>query len=171
MASCSSVAPWANGLGNLVSRIMTMATNYEVRLSEENLNVKYFTEPVKDLENFDINDFVNKVWANLKNLDEDIQREEPFKKIKIDPEGAKSDVMYLLKDLYKNALALEPILPETSKKIQTLIRENKKPDQWFGRGGAQDEKNIQLLGCPSGSASQKCCHAALSEVRSLVEAW
>ncbi|MBP6912657.1 MAG: methionine--tRNA ligase [Candidatus Pacebacteria bacterium] len=118
----------ANGLGNLTSRIMTMATNYEVKLNEDSLNTKYFTEPIKDLENFEINAFVNNVWANLKKLDEDIQREEPFKKIKVDPEGAKSDVMYLLKDLYKNALALEPILPETSKKIQTLIRENKKPE-------------------------------------------
>lgn len=118
----------ANGLGNLVSRVMTMATNYEVKLSENDLNTKYFTEPVTDLENFEINAFVNSIWANLKKLDEDIQREEPFKKIKVDPEGAKSDVMYLLKDLYKNALALEPILPETSKKIQTLICENKKPE-------------------------------------------
>lgn len=118
----------ANGLGNLTSRVMTMATNYGVRLSEEELSVKYYTEEILDLESFDINKFINKIWLDLRGLDEYIQKTEPFKKIKVDEEGAKNDVLYLLSHLYKNALAIEPFLPETSKKIQELIRENKKPE-------------------------------------------
>lgn len=118
----------ANGLGNLTSRIMTMATNYEVKLTEDDLSFNYYSGEVPGLKDFDINLFVNTIWADLKKLDEYIQKEEPFKKIKIDEDSAKADVSYLLKDLYKNALALEPILPETSKKIQALIRENKKPE-------------------------------------------
>lgn len=118
----------ANGLGNLVSRIMTMATNYDVRLGQDDLNIKYYTNTIPELEKFDINIFINSIWSSLKSLDEFIQKEEPFKKIKTDEAGAKADVLYLLKDLYKNALALEPLLPETSQKIQTLIRENKKPE-------------------------------------------
>lgn len=118
----------ANGLGNLTSRVMTMATNYGVRLNEEELSIKYYTEEIPDLESFDINKFINKIWIDLRSLDEYIQKTEPFKKIKVDEEGAKNDVHYLLVNLYKNALALEPFLPETSKKIIELIKENKKPE-------------------------------------------
>lgn len=118
----------ANGLGNLTSRVMTMATNYGVNLNEEELAFRYYQEENLDLELFDINKFINKIWLELRGLDEYIQKTEPFKKIKTDEDGAKKDVRYLLVNLYKNALALEPFLPETSIKIQELIRENKKPE-------------------------------------------
>jgi len=118
----------ANGLGNLTSRVMTMATSYGVRLSDEDLKMKYYDKPIEDLENFDINKFINKIWLDLRGLDEYIQKTEPFKKIKINKEEAEKDVYYLLQNLYKNALALEPLLPETSLKIQELIKENKKPE-------------------------------------------
>lgn len=118
----------ANGLGNLVSRIMTMAVNYNVKLSDEDLKIKYYTENIPDLENFDITKFINLVWFNLSSLDEYIQKNEPFKKIKINKEEAEKDVKYLLIHLYGASLALEPLLPETSKKIQKLIKENKKPE-------------------------------------------
>jgi methionyl-tRNA synthetase len=49
----------ANGLGNLTSRIMTMSSNYGVKLSDEELNMKYFTDKIPDLESFDINKFIN----------------------------------------------------------------------------------------------------------------
>lgn len=119
----------ANGLGNLVSRIMTMAVTYEVKLSEEELKMKYYTNPIPDLENFDINNFINGIWSSLKMLDEDIQKKEPFKKIKINKEEAKGDVHAMLYHLYGHALKLEPFLPETSEKIQKLIRDSKKPEK------------------------------------------
>jgi methionyl-tRNA synthetase len=118
----------ANGLGNLVSRIMTMAINYDVKLSPEDLDYQYFTEPVLELENFDINKFINKIWGELRGLDEYIGKTEPFKKYKVNPKEAQKDVYYLLFNLYKNAKAIEPLLPETSIKIQKLIKENKKPE-------------------------------------------
>jgi methionyl-tRNA synthetase len=119
----------ANGLGNLTSRIMTMAVTYGVKLREEELKTEYYTNPIPDLENFDINKFVNSIWLNVKHLDEYIQKNEPFKKIKINKEEAEKDVHYLLFHLYGIALALEPILPETSFKIQELIKTNKKPEK------------------------------------------
>ena len=51
-----------------------------------------------------------------------------FKKIKINEEEAKKDVKYLLVHLYGIALSLEPMIPDTSIKIQNLIKENKKPE-------------------------------------------
>jgi len=118
----------ANGLGNLVSRVMTMAVSYEVKLNDEDLKSKYYTNKIQDLEDFDINKFINGIWFNLKSLDEYIQINQPFKKIKINKEEAEKDVYYLLLHLYNAAQALESVLPETSLKIKELIKENKKPE-------------------------------------------
>jgi len=118
----------ANGLGNLTSRVLTMSSNYGVKLSEEELNIKYFTEQKQDFENFDINKFTNWIWECLGALDKYIQTNEPFKKIKVNKEEAEKDVHYLLLHLYKASLAIEPMLPETSLKIQKLIKDNKKPE-------------------------------------------
>jgi methionyl-tRNA synthetase len=121
-------AKLANGLGNLVSRIMKMAISYNVKLSEKDLEIEYFTSTIEDLESFDITKFINSIWSNIKHLDEYIQRNEPFKKIKVNKEEAEKDVYYLLYHLYGIALALEPLLPETSVKIKELIKQNKTPE-------------------------------------------
>ncbi len=118
----------ANGLGNLTSRILTMSGSYGVKLTDEELNINYYKEGKEDLENFDIHKFINWIWGCMSSLDEYIQKNEPFKKIKVNKEEAEKDVHYLLLHLYKAALAIEPILPETAKKIQALIKENKKPE-------------------------------------------
>jgi methionyl-tRNA synthetase len=118
----------ANGLGNLTSRILTMSSNYGVKLTEEELNISYFEEEKEDFENYNIHKFLNWIWDCMSSLDEYIQKNEPFKKIKINKEEAEKDVHYLLLHLYKAALAIEPALPETSQKIQELIRQNKKPE-------------------------------------------
>lgn len=118
----------ANGLGNLVSRVMTMAVSHGVVLTKEELSVEYYIEEIPDLESFDINKHINNLWTNLRELDEYVQKTEPFKKIKVNEIEAKNDIHYLLFHLYKGALALEPLLPETSIIVQALIRENKKPE-------------------------------------------
>ena len=48
----------ANGLGNLVSRVMTMAVNYGVKLSSEDLKMEYYTGSIEELESFEINEFL-----------------------------------------------------------------------------------------------------------------
>ncbi|MEN9338421.1 MAG: hypothetical protein RI945_146 [Candidatus Parcubacteria bacterium] len=118
-----------NGLGNLTSRILTMSSNYGVTLSEEDLKMRYYTDPVPELEGFDICKHMNNIWVNISNLNKFIQEQEPFKKIKINKEEAEKDVHYLLYHLFGIALALEPMMPETSLKIQELIKENKKPEE------------------------------------------
>lgn len=122
-------AKLANGLGNLTSRILTMSVNYGVKLTAEELDIKYFMEKKEDFENYNIHKFLNWIWECMSYLDEYIQKNEPFKKIKVNKEEAEKDVHYLLFHLYKASLAIEPVLPETSKKIQGLIKENKKPEQ------------------------------------------
>jgi methionyl-tRNA synthetase len=66
-------------------------------------------------------------------MDKSIQENEPFKKIKVSPEEGKENIKVLVYHLYGIALKLEPFLPETSKKIQIAITENKMPEQLFPR--------------------------------------
>ena len=108
---------------------MKMATTYNVSISDVDKEATFFTTEIPELENYDINKFADNIWADIGKLDEYIQREEPFKKIKVDQVGAEKDVAYLLASLFKVALMLEPLMPDTAQKIKTFILDNKMPSE------------------------------------------
>lgn len=116
-----------NGLGNLTARIMKMAETYG--------SIKHFEEYLdKDsIKDFNFQSVMDDIWGNIAHLDEYIQREQPFKKVKIDEEGAKKDVGYLLLHLEGIGGMLQPFMPQTAKTILTAIKENKKPENLFAR--------------------------------------
>ena len=120
----------ANGIGNLTSRIMKMAETYGVELSDDEKSINYYTSDSlhKNFDAFNLREEIDGIWINIKNLDEYIQKEQPFKKIKIDKEGAEKDVKYLLQNLLTISLRLSPFLPETSAKIISAIKANKMPE-------------------------------------------
>ncbi len=124
----------ANGLGNLVSRIMKMSENYLAGESfpdacsgvvDGGLN--------KFMEGFELNKAMDKIWEMISELDARVQEEQPFKLIKEDEEKAKGVVRELVSGLGAVAEALEPFLPETAEKIKAAIGENKMPEPLFLR--------------------------------------
>ncbi len=118
----------ANGLGNLVSRIMKMAEinlNESVERPEPIPFDKIYTEA---LDNFEFNKATDLIWKKIGELDMRIQETQPFKLIKEDREKAIEIIKKLVQDLYVIARLLNPIMPETSKTIKSLIKENKSPD-------------------------------------------
>ncbi len=118
----------ANGLGNLVSRVMKMAQdNLEepVEVPEFENMESYFTF----LNAFDINKAVNFVWEEISKMDKFIQDSEPFKVVKEDKEKGKKMIKDLVTRLYSVARMLNPIMPETSNKIKELIKSNKSPEK------------------------------------------
>ncbi len=119
----------ANGIGNLTSRIMKMAETHldgPVEIPEE--NKVWSDEYVNALAAFDIKKAIDVVFAKVKSLDEDIQKNEPFKLVKVDPEKAKEMIKFLVICLNGVAGHLEPLLPETSAKIKAVIKANKVPE-------------------------------------------
>lgn len=122
----------ANGLGNLVARVMQLA---QMHLSEP-VKVEFVPYPkeFKDaMEKFEINRVADYVWSRIGALDERIAKEEPFKLIKTDPEKGRALIVELVKELAAIDLLLEPFLPTTSKKIIEAIMQNKKPENLFLR--------------------------------------
>jgi methionyl-tRNA synthetase len=113
----------ANGLGNLTSRILTMAENYGVALPKE-IGKLDFT-----IENYDIKEYMDKVWAKIGEVDKTIQETEPYKLFKTDPEKAKKITTELLVELYKIGEALLPAMPATAQTIIDLANRSAKPEK------------------------------------------
>ena len=116
----------ANGLGNLVSRIMTLSEKYLEKcpeIQEKSIPQEFFDS----LEVFDFKKATDYIWNEIGELDKFIQMEEPFKVIKTDKEKGKKMIQEMVLRLYTIACMLNPIMPETNILLKRLIKENKKP--------------------------------------------
>lgn len=122
----------ANGLGNLSSRILTLSEKYLDTPSASGISPfaggEISQEFFNYLETFDLKKATDYVWERIAKLDKTIQATEPFKVVKVDRERGKEMIKDLVLKLYEISKLLVPILPETSKKIQELIKTNKKPE-------------------------------------------
>lgn len=122
----------ANGLGNLVSRVMKMAETNNIKLDPG------FT-PTKDprhdefYANYEINKVCDDIWLRIQHADKFIQENQPFKVIKTDEAKGKEQIAYLLTQIAEIAYILRPILPQTSEKIIKALEENKIGEALFMR--------------------------------------
>lgn len=117
----------ANGLGNLVSRVMTMA---EMNLAEPvKISGKTIPQEFFDLlEKFEIQKAADLIWQKIAEADKLIQEIAPFKLVKTDKEKGIKIIKDLVIKLYTIGRMLNPILPEASKKIKDLVKINKAPE-------------------------------------------
>ena len=124
----------ANGLGNLVSRIMKLAEdNLEKPMSKPELGGVYSAEVKKKLAKYEFNGAMDFLWTQVQFLDQRIAEEKPYNVVKTNKESGVRLIGSLLEELYMLAHELEPFLPETSEKIKTAILTNKKPETLFPR--------------------------------------
>lgn len=121
----------ANGLGNLVQRTMNMVIKYDVDLSDINFDDHdpIFAFHSDHAESFDFNKVMNEIWRLVGDLDSFIAKEEPYRKVKTDPESAHKDLKYVAEEISRLAYSLYPFMPETAEKIQSCLTEVKVPGQ------------------------------------------
>ena len=116
----------ANGLGNLVSRVMKMATtNLDGPVAIGDFEIPSEYKAV--LNSFDIQAAANFVWKLITEADLLIQEKAPFKLVKTDKSAAQEIIKDLVLRVYNIAVLLEPILPETSTTIKNLVLGHKMP--------------------------------------------
>lgn len=126
----------ANGLGNLAARVM--------QLAESNLDKPVFTDEAMfvfkyspaieaAMRGHDLNAVMDGIWAAVSEIDETIQKDQPFKVVKEDRKRGAEMIENLVKQLAWIAKAIEPFMPVTSEKILAAVLANKKPQNLFPR--------------------------------------
>jgi methionyl-tRNA synthetase len=116
-----------NGLGNLTSRIMRMATTHSI----VSLDTEKYINPdvINALDVFDIKKALEACMLDVRNLDKFIQETEPFKVVKVNEEKGHILIGECLSDLRRIACAIEIFMPRTGAKILECIDEHKMPEQ------------------------------------------
>jgi methionyl-tRNA synthetase len=118
-------ADLANGLGNLVSRVL--------KLSESLTTPYQSTEPLRGLsqryeqamEEYRLSEALEVIRERVRQANEEMSREEPWKLVKENSERFESVMRKLLADIAQIAFSLKPFLPETAEKIQTALKTGK----------------------------------------------
>ena len=131
-------ADLAKGLGNLVSRVLTMVQNYcggrvpeidkdrethVLRTGKDIYNwKKAWVDSDKAMSGFRFNDALSAVWRFLGEADKYIDSQKPWELVKQEKKSELNWVLYgLLDALYQVAWQIYPFLPETSLKIARAL--------------------------------------------------
>lgn len=116
----------ANGIGNLSSRIMKMAQdNLDGPIAEPDFS--FSKQYLEALDNFNLQKLMNIIWSDIAEADGIIQTKAPFKLVKTDKPAGQEIIKDLCARLYSIARMLEPVLPDTSAAILTLVKTNSMP--------------------------------------------
>jgi methionyl-tRNA synthetase len=126
-------ADLANGLGNLVSRIIKLASDFNDKFPMTNqiqdLNGK-FKEFFDTLE---LNQALEYIWKIISDDNKFIGDNKPWELAKIDQNKFEEVMKKILSDLYTISELLVPFMPETSEKIKKALGTKKLDEVLFQR--------------------------------------
>lgn len=116
-------ADLANGLGNLVSRVMKLALSLPPTSTNRQVeDPKFVNEVGKLLEEYRIADALQLIWGKISDANKYIGQEKPWELVESNPERFEHVMTMLLSDISRIAFVLEPFLPETAEKIKTALK-------------------------------------------------
>lgn len=123
-------ADLANGLGNLVSRVLKLGERMdspagEGRWKMEDGAVEFPKEFKKLLEEYCLSEGLECIWNIVREANRYIEETKPWELAKTDMDAFENVMKKLLDDLARIAHLLAPFLPETSERILDMLRERK----------------------------------------------
>jgi len=124
-------ADLANGIGNLVSRVMRLAESNGVR--PELKESPWPEEVVGAFASFNVGAALEYISGRIQEVDRRITEEAPFKVIKTDRERGVQMIELLVQEVFSIATLLQPIMSSTANVILTAVRDGKKPENLFPR--------------------------------------
>jgi len=121
-------ADLANGLGNLVSRVVKLLQSFEIHFAyydeRTNLKLKPNDKISEFIEKLEIDKALSYIWDIVRQSNKYIEETKPWELIKdVSRKEEFEEVMKkLIVDVYSISELLEPFLPETSKKIKKALK-------------------------------------------------
>jgi methionyl-tRNA synthetase len=125
-------ADLANGLGNLVSRVITLSKQDNFQFSLGNLQSIFNDSIFQLMAKMELGQTLDYVWKIISDDNKFIEDNKPWELKKTSQEKFEEVMKKLLDDLSKISTLLEPFLPETSEKIKKAL-EAKEVEPLFQR--------------------------------------
>ncbi len=112
-------ADLANGIGNLVSRVIRLAQNFQFSIF--NFQSIYNDSIFKNIENLELEKALDNIWKIVREDDKFVEENKPWELQKTDEKKFQEVMQKLVSDLYLISDILMPFMPETSKKIKKAL--------------------------------------------------
>jgi len=116
-------ADLANGIGNLVSRVLKLAQNFQFSIF--NFQSISNDKISNDIINFEFEKALEKIWKIVREDDKFVEENKPWELEKNDKAKFKEVMQKLISDLNLISELLAPFMPETSEKIKKALEEKK----------------------------------------------
>lgn len=119
-------ADLANGLGNLVSRVLKLSEKLSESEQGEGDGKKEFSEELKKLlGEYRLAEALQSIWKSVAEANRYIDEMKPWELVKTDQMKFDKVIIKLLSDIGDIAFSLAPFMPETAEKIHVALRERK----------------------------------------------
>ncbi len=114
-------ADLANGLGNLVSRVMKLTEKLETMPSfSPTVEIEQFL-----LKEYKLADELGVIWHNVREANKYMDEVKPWELVKTDKKAFIQSLVHLLEKISYISCSLRPFLPETSEKIEMALKTGK----------------------------------------------
>ncbi len=116
-------ADLANGIGNLVSRVLKLAQGFEFTFSEKKVDDNLS----KLIKSFEFGKALDYIWTIIREANQLIAETKPWELLKTDESKFREVMPKFLADIQLVGTLVEPFLPETAEKIKKALANKELP--------------------------------------------
>jgi methionyl-tRNA synthetase len=111
----------ANGLGNLISRVVKLCLSYEPKIQVADKIPNPNDKILKFIEKMELDSALGYIWKIVREDDKFVEENKPWELAKNDENKFKEVMQKLISDLYLISDILVPFMPETAEKIKKAL--------------------------------------------------